>query len=69
MLLEFGLEVSYECLEVLLVVQDQLRDDSLVDFARGELVLRVFDDDGGQLGEVFRDLGGTVLHYHHIVAS
>ena len=47
---------------MLLVIQDQLRDHSLVDFDRWEFILSVFDDHGRQLSEVLGDLGGTRLH-------
>ena len=56
-------------LEVFLVVEDQLGNHSFVDLCRRELVLGVLYDDGGQLGEVLRNLGSTCLHDKVILGS
>ena len=56
------LHVQDQLLEELLVVQNQLGNDSFVNLSGRELILRVFDDHSCQFGEVFGDFWRAFLH-------
>ena len=69
MSLEFVLKVYDQLPEVLLVIQNQLRNDCLVNLSGWELILGILDDYCCQLGEVFRDLGCAFFHNDDVLIS
>ena len=52
LLLKLFLHMQNEIFEILGVINDQLRDDCLVDLSRRELILSIFHDHCSQFGEV-----------------
>lgn len=67
--LKLVLDVQHKLSEKLLFVEDQFRDDCFVDFDRGELVLRVLDDDSREFCEVLGNAGRALLHNQEVLGA
>ena len=67
MLLKLLLDVHNELFEVLLVIQDQLWNNSFVDFNRWEFILRVFYYHRCKLREMLGNFGSASLDYKKIL--
>ena len=52
-----------------LVIQDEFRNHSFVNFSRWKLILRVFDYHSSQLCEVFGNFWRAIIHYEKIMTS
>ena len=58
-----------EVLEVLRVIDYELRNDCFMDLDRGEFILCVLDNHSREFREVFGDLGRTVFHDQEVLIS